>query len=97
MALYDYLVTHPYGSIGDVPPSANVSYFYRPDIVNTTLLAAFATFGLALGSRIDCVFNNVLVSFMLDPGPADALDSGQVAPNDYNVSTNNVHWSQMGG
>ena len=102
MPLYDYLLTHPYGSVGDVPTTPLVSYFYRPDFTNNTQLASFTTVGLALGSRIDCVFSNlslgnVLVSFLLDSGPADPDDSGQVTPDDYNLSTNNVHWSKMGG
>src|SRR5947208_14446793 len=97
MPLYDYLLIHPYGSSGDIPTSPDVSYFYRPDITDVEALADFITVGLAFGSRIDTVMDNVLKSWLLQPEPADGGHPGQVAPEHYNVDTNNVHWTLMGG
>src|SRR5438876_12235110 len=97
MPLYDYLVIHPYGSIEGSPPPPPPQYFYRPDITDVEALSDFITDGLSLGTRIDCVFNNILKAFLLEPGPADGGDRGQVAPEDYNAGTTNVHWAQMGG
>lgn len=37
-----------------------------------------------------------LQTWRLDSGAANVLDSGQIAPADYNASTNSKHWTRVG-
>jgi hypothetical protein len=75
-------------------PVAEVSYFYRPEINDTTALAAWPTVGVLVNSRLDARFSGASVTFFLDAGAADGGDPGQVAPDDYDVGTNDKHWTQ---
>ncbi len=83
------------------PPSTDVSYFWRPEIINLTLLKAWPTLGNLVNSRMDCMYgagSNISNSFsvyLLKRGAASGGDPGQVAPDDYNASTNDVHWLQI--
>lgn len=36
-------------------------------------------------------------SWRLEAGPADVDDAGQVAPSDYDATTNDKHWQKVGG
>jgi hypothetical protein len=77
-------------------PVAEVSFFYRPEIHDTTAVAAWPTVGVLVDSRLDARFTGKgLVSFILETGAADGGDDGQVAPDDYDAGTNDKHWTQM--
>jgi hypothetical protein len=97
--LYDYLLTHPYGGteVIPTPPDSSVVFRYRPDLVslrdNLPSLAGVATVGWGLGSRLDTFINSIARSWFLEAGSADPDDLiGQVAPDDYDADTNDVHW-----
>lgn len=78
-----------------------VQYHWQPAIVDLTTLKAFITVGNDLGSRLDCIYSagsdlsGSLAVYMLETGAADGGDSGQVAPDDYDSGTNDVHWRQI--
>lgn len=81
------------------PVSAQVGYYWRPEIVDLTTLKAFPTVGNDLSTRLDAMYgaaSNVAAFsiYTLETGAASGGDPGQVAPDDYNVSTNDVHWKQ---
>jgi hypothetical protein len=60
-----------------------------------TALDAVPTESLALGARYDFPLNEVINTFVLKAGAADPTDpTGQVAPLDYNASSNNKHWER---
>jgi hypothetical protein len=44
---------------------------------------------------MDVLFTAGVLSYVLTSGAANVSDPGHVAPNDYNASTNNVHWRQI--
>lgn len=63
---------------------------------SATSLDHVATVGMTLGTRYDFRVNGILQSWYLKTGAADATDpTGQVAPLDYNASSNVVHWEKM--
>ena len=78
----------------------SIQFSYRPDIISLTgsepALQSEITVGKSLKYRIDTFISGNLRSWFLTTGAADGGDpTGQVAPTDYNVGTNNVHW-QLG-
>ncbi len=65
-----------------------------------TSLEAYPTIDLATLTLISFVLDTyeALSWWRLDSGPADNGDlNGQVAPLDYNLVSNNVHWSKTAG
>ena len=82
-------------------PVTRVSYWYNPDIIDLATLKAFPTVANMLDSRLDALYNassNIsgqLAVYLLKTGAAAGGDAGQVAPDDYDASTNNVHWLQV--
>jgi hypothetical protein len=70
------------------------SWWYRPEINSDAQLAAWHTIGAQSFSRIDVMYPSGSRTYILQPGAKDPADPGQVAPNDYNAVTNNVHWVQ---
>lgn len=81
--------------------TAPVGYYWRPDVTTLALLKAFPTVGNDLGTKMDCLYsaggnvNNTYGVYIIATGAAAGGDTGQVAPNDYNASTNNVYWRQV--
>jgi hypothetical protein len=81
-------------------PVTRVSYWYNPDITDLATLKAFPTIGNMLLSRLDALYNAAsdisgqLSFYLLKSGAASGVDPGQVAPDDYDGTTNNVHWEQ---
>lgn len=79
-------------------PVTSVTWWYKPEIQNTTDLAAFPTLGNQEFSRMDVLFDadpalgSGFKIFILKSGAADGGDPGQVAPDDYDVGTNDFHW-----
>lgn len=67
----------------------------------TPSLQQMTTAGLGLGTLVDIVVDvdggPQSLRFRLDSGLADAGDTGQVSPDDYDGVTNNVHWVKVGG
>ncbi len=54
------------------------------------------TLGLLTEARI--IIDDSESQWQLQVGPADVNDlDGQVAPLDYNLAHNNVHWTKVGG
>ena len=84
-------------SSGPLPNTmqTNVSVWYRPEIGTNASLAAWPTLDNPINSRMDCVFPDGMRTYLIQPLAADPSDSGQVVPNDYNATTNNVHWQQQ--
>jgi hypothetical protein len=82
------------------PPTTDVSDYYKPGITDLAGLKAFPTVGNLTDSRMTCLYgagSNVSDSYavyLLRTGAADGGDPGQVAPDDYDAGTNNVHWEQ---
>lgn len=80
-------------------PISTVTIWYRPDILSLADLQAWPTVGNLAESRMDCLYNassNVsdsYSSYVLRAGAAGA-DPGEVAPDDYDGGTNDVHWEQ---
>jgi hypothetical protein len=80
------------------PPVSSVTWWYKPEITNTTELAAFPTLGNSEFARMDVLFDadpdlgSGFKVFILKSGPADGADPGQVAPDDYDLGTNDFHW-----
>jgi hypothetical protein len=77
---------------------------YQPTITTlrgeATSLEAFPTLNLVSLTLILIVLDvsSALSEWQLVSGPADTGDTeGQVAPLDYNLSRNNVHWQKVGG
>ena len=63
---------------------------YQPP--GTVLLNTYPTANLLLATMIVIYTGQKAV---LESGPADATDPGQVSPLDYNASTNNKHWREV--
>ncbi len=75
------------------------TYQYLPDLIalrdvdGVPSLAGVGTIGKALKSRIDTFIYSISRSWFLTVGSADPSDLiGQVAPNDHDPVTNDVHW-----
>lgn len=99
MPLFDYLETHPFGVLDAdaTPVSVGAPYQWLQGITalrtGSTALEAVTTTNLDLGSRVDIYIDGVLEAWFLTTGAADGTDlNGQVAPLDYNVTTNPKHW-----
>lgn len=75
-------------------PHTDVSWWYRPDIDTDTKLKAFPTLDNSINSRIDVIYPSGMRTYIIRPLAADPADPGHVAPNDYNATTNNIHWEQ---
>jgi hypothetical protein len=88
-------------ALGAGPPPTNggsisdVGLWYRPEIGDDVALAAWPTAGHEPNSRIDVLYSGGLRAYRIVGGAANPADPGQVAPNDYNAFTNNVHWERM--
>ncbi len=80
-------------------PTTNT--MYHPEIDSRADLAAVATTYIPLGTVY--MFNagvgddRLFVEAELQAGPADTGDTRMVAPNSYNLITNNKHWLVTGG
>ena len=66
-----------------------------------TSLEAFTTVGLATLTLLFIALDSsdgAISEWRLLSGPADPTDpNGQVAPLDYDLARNNVHWAKSGG
>ena len=94
---------------GGTPPTpvGNVRWQYHPEIAflltsdGTPALDGLTTAGyFAVESMVEIVISIdgslERQTWQLLSGAADVGDGGQVAPLDYNGSTNNVHWEKVG-
>lgn len=84
-------------------PVASQMWVWFNGVNNKTDLAAIVTADTyAVGSRVDADFQadpdlgSGLKTWVLRSGAADGADPGQVAPDDYNAGTNDVHWELIG-
>jgi hypothetical protein len=63
-----------------------------------TTLDAVPTIGMfQAGNLLFLLINGSISMWVFSTGAADPTDPGQVAPVDYNATTNNFHWQKSGG
>jgi hypothetical protein len=67
-------------------------FIYEKDIATSAGLHTYVTATLLTGTMI-VIANGQ--HFRLTVGAADSADPGQVAPDDFNATTNNRHWEQV--
>lgn len=95
--LSDYLQAHPFGDnqSGTLVTGSPYLVLSAVDALRDTdnALETVPTLNLPLGTRVDVYFNNTPQSFYLRSGSASVLQPlSQLAPLDYNLTTNNKHW-----
>jgi hypothetical protein len=73
---------------------SEVSWWYRPELTSDALVSTFSTVGDPINSRLDVLYPTGAREYILRPNAADFSDPGQIAPQDYDASNNNVHWEQ---
>src|SRR5882724_2564186 len=83
------------------PPDTGQGPIYLPTVVTLCGIGGLdgvTTIGLTLNTLVQFTIGTDLQFFKLLPGPANnALPDIEVAPLDYNVDTNDVHWRLVGG
>jgi len=88
-----------------VPPPPKTVYEYFDGVISLIgpdepSLASIATVSRDINSIgkvvIDVGGSRQEQEYQLRPGQADPADPGQVAPNDWNLATNNKHWERVG-
>lgn len=84
-----------------VPPVSKVGWEYHEEIRSLSgpelpSLRNLATVSLQVGSKVEIVIAGQGQEYRLAAGPADAADPGHVAPEDYDLATNNKHWERVG-
>jgi hypothetical protein len=73
---------------------------YQADIVSLTgpaqpSLQAFPSLSYPIDTLIKITIDAQEQSWRIDPGPKDAADPGQISPDDYNVVSNNKHYTKV--
>ena len=81
-----------------LPPGATM--IYLPQIVSLTSpepsLKSYPTANLPVHTLVIITIGNQEQTWRLDPGAADPTDPGQLAPLDYNPTTNSKFWRKVG-
>jgi hypothetical protein len=77
----------------DVPAGARL--IYRPEIDSLAQLQALPSSALAVDTLIKITIDAAEQSWRVDPGAADPTDPGQIAPNDYDLDTNDKHYVRV--
>jgi hypothetical protein len=87
-----------FGTEPEVQPIALAGMIYDKDIDALTgtpdALETVPTISLGLKTKINFVIDDSEQSWILKSGPAGA---GEIAPLDYDASTNDKHWTKVGG
>jgi hypothetical protein len=68
---------------------------YRPEIDSLAELQAFPSSPLDVDTLIKITIDAGEQSWRVDPGAADPTDPGQIAPADYDLSTNDKHYTRV--
>jgi hypothetical protein len=92
------------GTVIPTAPTAGVIWQFHEEIVSLTgpepSLAGLSTVTWAVGSLVEIILiineSRQRQAWNLLPNAADPDDPGQVAPFDFNSSTNNKHWERVG-
>lgn len=101
----DFVLKNDVVREGDIPPAFPPLVYgvWFPEIIGGTLadFKAVATVGMSLGyitqQLIDVSGTLIFLPYHLESGPATESEPQHVEPDDYDLSTNNVHWNGAAG
>lgn len=88
---------------GEIPPAfpALVYAVFLPEITSLSDFKAVPTVGMSLGYLVEILVDVsgtfTWLTYRLETGPTSEAEPQHIEPDDYDLSTNNVHWNGAAG